>query len=121
MRETSHRGARLLAGGGASQRDAVLVEEHAPEIHLGLRARVRRIRCLGRQHAEDPARLRAQRSGKPIADDVRAALRKWYGPKGDGVKDAEAFEVCEYGRRPSEADLERIEAAMREQELVTAG
>jgi LmbE family N-acetylglucosaminyl deacetylase len=52
--------------------------------------------------------LRGQRSGKPIADDVRAALRKWYGAKGDGVKDAEAFEVCEYGRRPSEADLRRL-------------
>jgi hypothetical protein len=52
--------------------------------------------------------LRAERSGKPIADDVRAALRKWYGAKGDGVKDAEAFEVCEYGRRPSEADLRRL-------------
>jgi hypothetical protein len=24
------------------------------------------------------------------------------------VKDAEAFEVCEYGRRPSEADLRRL-------------
>ena len=52
--------------------------------------------------------LREQRSGKPIADDVRAALRKWYGAKADGVKDAEAFEVCEYGRRPSEADLRRL-------------
>jgi LmbE family N-acetylglucosaminyl deacetylase len=53
--------------------------------------------------------LRGERSGKPIADDVRAALRKWYGPaRGDAVKDAEAFEVCEYGRRPSEADLRRL-------------
>jgi hypothetical protein len=24
------------------------------------------------------------------------------------VKDAEAFEVCEYGRRPTEADLRRL-------------
>ena len=24
------------------------------------------------------------------------------------MKDAEAFEVCEYGRRPSEADLRRL-------------
>ena len=52
--------------------------------------------------------LREQRSGKPIADDVRAALRKWYGARGDAVKDAEAFEVCEYGRRPTEADLRRL-------------
>jgi LmbE family N-acetylglucosaminyl deacetylase len=53
--------------------------------------------------------LRGERSGKPIADDVRASLRKWYGAaRGDAVKDAEAFEVCEYGRRPSEADLRRL-------------
>jgi LmbE family N-acetylglucosaminyl deacetylase len=52
--------------------------------------------------------LREQRSGRPIADDVKAALRKWYGPRADGVKEAEAFEVCEYGRRPTEADLRRL-------------
>jgi LmbE family N-acetylglucosaminyl deacetylase len=52
--------------------------------------------------------LRGQRSGKPIADDVRAALRKWYGARADTVKDAEAFEICEYGRRPSESDLRRL-------------
>ena len=52
--------------------------------------------------------LRQQRSGQRISDEVRAALRKWYGVKADAVKDAEAFEVCEYGRRPSEADLRRL-------------
>ena len=52
--------------------------------------------------------LRGQRSGRPIADDVRAALRKWYGPRADAVKDAEAFEVCEYGSRPDEAMLRRL-------------
>jgi len=52
--------------------------------------------------------LRQQRSGQRISDEVRAALRKWYGAKADAVKDAEAFEVCEYGRRPSEADLRRL-------------
>ena len=52
--------------------------------------------------------LRQQRGGQRIGDDVRAALRKWYGAKAEAVKDAEAFEVCEYGRRPSEADLRRL-------------
>jgi len=52
--------------------------------------------------------LRQQRSGQRISDEVRAALRKWYGAKADAVKDAEAFEVCEYGRRPSEADLRKL-------------
>ena len=52
--------------------------------------------------------LRGQRSGRGISDALRAALRKWYGPRGDAVKDAEAFEVCEYGRRPTEADLRKL-------------
>ncbi|HXK08259.1 MAG TPA: PIG-L family deacetylase [Vicinamibacteria bacterium] len=46
--------------------------------------------------------------GRPANADVRAALRKWYGPRADGVTQAEAFEVCEYGRQPSEADLRRL-------------
>jgi LmbE family N-acetylglucosaminyl deacetylase len=52
--------------------------------------------------------LREHRGGRPIAEDVRAALRKWYGARADTVKEAEAFEVCEYGRRPTEADLRRL-------------
>jgi LmbE family N-acetylglucosaminyl deacetylase len=52
--------------------------------------------------------LRGWRRGRPVPDDVRAALRRWYGAKADAVKDAEAFEVCEYGRRPTEADLRRL-------------
>ncbi len=40
---------------------------------------------------------------------VRAALVKWYGAeRGAQVKHAEAFEVCEYGRQPSEADLRQL-------------
>jgi len=40
---------------------------------------------------------------------VRQALAKWYGPEaGPKVKRAEAFEVCEYGSRPSESDLRRL-------------
>jgi LmbE family N-acetylglucosaminyl deacetylase len=58
--------------------------------------------------AARPAWLRQRWFGRGISDDVRAALRKWYGARADAVKDAEAFEVCEYGRRPSEADLRRL-------------
>jgi LmbE family N-acetylglucosaminyl deacetylase len=52
--------------------------------------------------------LQQWRSFRPLNDDVKAALRKWYGPKADAVKNAEAFEICEYGRRPTEADLRRL-------------
>jgi LmbE family N-acetylglucosaminyl deacetylase len=48
------------------------------------------------------------RRGRALPDDVRTALRKWYGAKADAVKDAEAFEVCEYGRRPTDVDLRRL-------------
>ncbi len=40
------------------------------------------------------------------ADRFREALIKWYGPeKGAAVKFAEAFEICEYGRQPSPAEI----------------
>jgi LmbE family N-acetylglucosaminyl deacetylase len=52
--------------------------------------------------------LQKYRAFRPINDDIRAALRKWYGPKGDAVKNVEAFEVCEYGHRPNEAELRRL-------------
>ena len=42
----------------------------------------------------------------PIFARFREALVKWYGPEqGKAVKYAEAFEVCEYGRQPSEDEL----------------
>jgi len=61
---------------------------------------------------KDPAArlqwLQKSRAFQPINDDIRAALRKWYGPKGDSVKNVEAFEVCEYGHRPSEKELRQL-------------
>jgi LmbE family N-acetylglucosaminyl deacetylase len=40
------------------------------------------------------------------ADRFRETLVKWYGPdKGRAVKHAEAFEICEYGRRPSDDEI----------------
>jgi len=40
---------------------------------------------------------------------VRAALIKWYGAqRGDAVRNAEAFEICEYGARPDEAMIRML-------------
>ncbi len=48
------------------------------------------------------------RNGR-IADRFRDSLVKWYGPKkGKAVKTAEAFEICEYGRRPTESELKEL-------------
>ena len=44
-----------------------------------------------------------------MANRFRADLVKWYGAeKGKGIKFAEAFEVCEYGRRPSPEELAKL-------------
>ena len=48
------------------------------------------------------------RNGR-IADRFRDTLVKFYGQeKGKAVKTAEAFEICEYGRRPSAAELKEL-------------
>ncbi len=44
-----------------------------------------------------------------VADRFRDALVKWYGPeRGKAVKYAEAFEICEYGRRPTAEELKKL-------------
>ncbi|MGH7945996.1 MAG: PIG-L deacetylase family protein [Opitutaceae bacterium] len=49
-----------------------------------------------------------QRDGS-TANRFRELLVKWYGSdQGNSVKQAEAFEICEYGRRPDDAELRRL-------------
>ena len=44
-----------------------------------------------------------------ITPEVRTSLEKWYGKDyAAKVQHAEAFEVCEYGSRPTEEDLRRL-------------
>ncbi len=52
--------------------------------------------------------LRKGRFGRPLGETVREALRKWYGAQADSVRHVEAFEVCEYGSRPSDKELRRL-------------
>ena len=52
--------------------------------------------------------LAAARGGR-MTPAVRAALEKWYGAdKARSIQHAEAFEVCEYGRRPSDQDIRQL-------------
>jgi LmbE family N-acetylglucosaminyl deacetylase len=52
-------------------------------------------------------RWEARQGGE--ANRFRDLLKKWYGPEqGAAVKYAESFEVCEYGRQPSEAELRQL-------------
>ena len=47
--------------------------------------------------------------GSGISPEVKASLEKWYGTeKGEQVKFAESFEVCEYGSRPTDGDIKRL-------------
>ena len=52
--------------------------------------------------------LKEQRGGN-ISPDMMAVLKKWYGNiNTDEVMHVEAFELCEYGSRPSEEELRRL-------------
>jgi LmbE family N-acetylglucosaminyl deacetylase len=42
------------------------------------------------------------------AKQYRAKLREYYGAKADSIQYAEAFEISEYGRRPSAEDIRRL-------------
>jgi len=61
---------------------------------------------------KDPAERKkwlAGQRGRPVSPAIRGTLEKWYGKeKAAQVRDAEAFEVCEYGRQPKEEDLRKL-------------
>ncbi len=43
------------------------------------------------------------------AKKYRASLQKWYGAeRGDQIKYAEAFEICEYGRQPTDDEIRML-------------
>lgn len=53
--------------------------------------------------------LASERSGVRISADVKASLEKWYGKdKASSVKYVETFEICEYGRRPSDDEIRQL-------------
>ena len=35
-------------------------------------------------------------------------MKKWYGAKADSIRFAEAFELCEYGSKPTEAQIRKL-------------
>ena len=46
--------------------------------------------------------------GDPPTAVVRQALGKWYGARAESLRSAEAFELCEYGRQATEAELRTL-------------
>ena len=46
---------------------------------------------------------------RPISEKTRASLTKWYGSKkGMAAKHAESFEICEYGKQPTDAEIRQL-------------
>lgn len=53
--------------------------------------------------------LAQQSQKRQITPAIKASLEKWYGAeKGGRVKHAEAFEICEYGKQPTEEQIKQL-------------
>ncbi len=91
-----------------ADRKIAALDAHASQFYEWLPWVDGRLDSVPKDPAERLAWLKAQRGGQTLAPALREALRKWYGPRAEAVKEAEAFEVCEYGRQPSEADLRAL-------------
>ncbi|HLX93652.1 MAG TPA: PIG-L family deacetylase [Puia sp.] len=51
----------------------------------------------------------AGRSSRPVTPAMRASVEKWYGAdRAANVKQAEAFEICEYGAQPTDLDIRKL-------------
>ena len=58
----------------------------------------------------------------PLSPEVKTSLEKWYGKEhADNVKYAEAFEICEYGAQPNEAEQKRLFPMLGKKDAVTRG
>ena len=51
--------------------------------------------------------LAEQRKGQ-MSEAVKKGLAKWYGPQADQVKYAESFEICEYGKVPTDDEIRQL-------------
>jgi N-acetylglucosamine malate deacetylase 1 len=62
----------------------------------------------GRQKRRDEVRANLARRYASEADRYRELLVKFEGEKGRAAKYAQAYEICEYGRQPSESELKQM-------------
>ena len=63
----------------------------------------------GQQTRRREVRQRFERRFESTANRFRSLLEDWYGKeKAQGIKTAEAFELCEYGRQPNRAELSKL-------------
>ncbi len=60
-------------------------------------------------HPAERRKWLEKRRSIPLTSEVRRALEQWYGPeRAAKIAHAEAFELCEYGRRASAAELKKL-------------
>lgn len=53
--------------------------------------------------------LKERWANRGVSDEQRAALVKWYGQEqGESFQYAESFEICEYGKQPTESEIREI-------------
>jgi LmbE family N-acetylglucosaminyl deacetylase len=63
----------------------------------------------GQKQRHQDVRAHFARRYQDLASKFHAKLAEWYGAdKANAVRYAEAFEICEYGRRPDQAELKRL-------------
>jgi LmbE family N-acetylglucosaminyl deacetylase len=63
----------------------------------------------GKQQRRAEVRRSFERRFQSVADRFRTQLADWYGQeRAEGVKTAEAFELCEYGRQPNKEELAEL-------------
>ena len=63
----------------------------------------------GQKARQKEVRERFAGQQSSLANQFRSKLTEWYGAQAGGkVQYAEAFELCEYGRRPDKAELARL-------------
>jgi LmbE family N-acetylglucosaminyl deacetylase len=85
-----------------------MLDAHVSQFYEWLPWHAGQLATVPKDAAARRAWLATQRAGR-ISQAVRAALVQRYGAEaGAAVKHAEAFELCEYGRRPDAAEIARL-------------
>jgi LmbE family N-acetylglucosaminyl deacetylase len=85
-----------------------MLDAHVSQFYEWLPWLAGRFEEVPKDAATRKAWLTKERAGR-ISPAVRASLVKYYGADaGAKVRYAEAFEICEYGRRPDEAEIKRL-------------
>ena len=86
-----------------------MLDAHVSQVYEWLPWHAERLDQVPADPAARKAWLKQQRSRATISPALRASLAKWYGEQAAAaVRQAEAFEICEYGTRPDDPMIRRL-------------